>query len=145
MLLAVMTGISGYPPRFQNTRAIKQPHFIESICLACGEEEFDTFLGINITSDVNSSNKDYTWEMLKTNWYLLYRARMNINRFRNIFRFLWFDNRNTRIDKAAAIFDLWPMLSHNLLKKYKKINCWRTVISVSRKNKNHPIYSVYIG
>ncbi|XP_018407391.1 PREDICTED: piggyBac transposable element-derived protein 4-like [Cyphomyrmex costatus] len=86
--------------------------------------EFNLFLGILITSGVNHSNTQYGLDMWKTNSYPLYRASMGYIRFRNILRFIRFDDANTReerqqLDKAAPIRDLWSMLNSNLQKYYR--------------------------
>jgi len=49
---------------------------------------------------------------------------MGNNRFRNIMRYIRFDDANTRRqrvreDKAAPIRDIWTMLNANLFQMYK--------------------------
>ncbi|XP_018395958.1 PREDICTED: piggyBac transposable element-derived protein 4-like [Cyphomyrmex costatus] len=87
-------------------------------------QEIYSFMAILICSGVNNSNTDHTSDMWHSNSYPLYRATMGLNRFRNILRFIRFDDANTRQqrakeDKAAPIRDLWTMLNANLSKMYK--------------------------
>lgn len=62
-----MTDIPGFLVRFKHTKIIKHPQFLECNCFAFGKEEFDAMLGILITSVANSSNKDHTLEIWKSN------------------------------------------------------------------------------
>ncbi|XP_017795845.1 PREDICTED: piggyBac transposable element-derived protein 4-like [Habropoda laboriosa] len=87
-------------------------------------EELSAFIGILITAGVNNSNVDHVYDMWKTTSYPLYRAAMGVNTFRNILRFIRFDDANTRAeravqDKLAPITDIWIMLNANLTKAYK--------------------------
>jgi len=87
-------------------------------------QEMYSFMAILICSGVNNFNIDHTSVMWHSNSYPLYRATMGLNRFRNIMRFIRFDDANTRQqrakeDKAAPIRDLWTMLNANLSMMYK--------------------------
>ena len=87
-------------------------------------QEIYSFMAILICSGVNNSNTDHVSDMWHSSSYPLYRATMGINRFRNIMRFIRFDDANTRkqrkiTDKAAPIRDIWTMLNKNLLQIYK--------------------------
>ncbi|CAK9823971.1 hypothetical protein ANTRET_LOCUS2213 [Anthophora retusa] len=87
-------------------------------------EELSAFIGILITAGVNNSNIDHVYDMWKTTSYPLYRAAMGVNTFRNILRFIRFDDANTQAeravqDKLAPITDIWIMLNANLTKAYK--------------------------
>ena len=87
-------------------------------------QEIYSFMAILICSGVNNSNTDHVSDMWHSSSYPLYRATMGINRFRNIMRFIRFDDANTRkqrkiTDKAAPIRDIWTMLNKNLSQIYK--------------------------
>jgi len=87
-------------------------------------QELYAFFGILICSGVNNSNTDHTTEMWKSTSYPLYRAVMNINKFRLMLKFIRFDDVNTRaarseMDKLAPISDVWNILNSNLSKMYK--------------------------
>ncbi|XP_065674166.1 piggyBac transposable element-derived protein 4-like [Hydra vulgaris] len=87
-------------------------------------QEIYSFMAILICSGVNNSNTDHVSDMWHSSSYPLYRATIGINRFRNIMRFIRFDDANTRkqrkkSDKAAPIRDIWTMLNKNLSQIYK--------------------------
>ncbi|XP_011859481.1 PREDICTED: piggyBac transposable element-derived protein 4-like isoform X1 [Vollenhovia emeryi] len=87
-------------------------------------QEMYSFIAILICSGVNNSNTDHISDMWNPISYPLYRATMGNNRFRNIMRYIRFDDANTRQqgvreDKAAPIRDIWTMLNANLSQMYK--------------------------
>ena len=55
-------------------------------------QEMYRFIRILICSGVNNSNTDHTSEMWKSTSDPLYRATMDLNRFRAILRFIRFDD-----------------------------------------------------
>lgn len=80
-------------------------------------------MAVLITSGVHRSNKEHITELFKEYSHPLYRASFGKNRFKEISRFLRFDDFNTReerlkTDKAAPIMNLFTMLNDNLLKFY---------------------------
>lgn len=86
-------------------------------------EEFNAYLGVLITAGVHHSNKEHVTELFKDYSHPLYRACTGKNRFKEISRFLRFDDFNTReerlkTDKAAPISNLFSMLNQNLFKNY---------------------------
>lgn len=81
--------------------------------------EFDAYLGILICAGVYKSSDEDVCDLWKSNANPLYRASLSRNRFKEINRFMRFDNFQTRVarlatDKAAPIRDLWLMLNANL-------------------------------
>lgn len=91
-------------------------------------KEFYAYLGILVTMGVHRSNYEHHSVLWRSDSYPLYRATMSNNRFRNLCRFIRFDNSNTRAerlvtDKAAAISDVWLMLNANLASKYIASDC----------------------
>lgn len=92
------------------------------------QDELYAYIGILITMGVHHSNSEPVNVLWKSDSYPLYRATTPINRFRDICRFIRFDNENTRndrlqSDKAAAITDIWLMLNANLSSKYVASDC----------------------
>lgn len=86
-------------------------------------EEFNAYLAVLITSGVHHSNKEHVTELFKDYSHPLYRACIGKNRFKEISRFLRFDDFNTRVerlktDKAAPISKLFGMLNDNLFKHF---------------------------
>ncbi|XP_065662544.1 piggyBac transposable element-derived protein 4-like [Hydra vulgaris] len=87
-------------------------------------QEIYSFMAILICSGVNNSNTDHVSDVWHSSSYPLYRTTMGINRFRNVMRFIRFDDANTRMqrkitDEAAPIRDIWTMLNKNLSQIYK--------------------------
>lgn len=86
-------------------------------------EEFNAFLAVLVTAGVHHSNKEHLTELFKDYSHPLYRACIGKNRFKEISRFLRFDDFNTReerlkTDKAAPISNLFSMLNENLFDFY---------------------------
>lgn len=86
-------------------------------------EEFDEYLAVLITAGVHHSNKEHVTELFKDYSHPLYRSCIGKNRFKEISRFLRFDDFNTReerlkTDKAAPIYNLFSMLNQNLFKYF---------------------------
>ncbi|KAG4065245.1 hypothetical protein HA402_012687 [Bradysia odoriphaga] len=91
-------------------------------------DEFNAYLGVLITSGVHHSNKEHVTELFKEYSHPLYRASIGKNRFKEISRFLRFDDFHTReerlkTDKAAPISNLFGMLNHNLFKYFDASEC----------------------
>lgn len=89
--------------------------------------EFDAFLGILICAGVYKSADEETADLWKSNANPLYRASLSRTRFKEINRFLRFDNFQNRAarlatDKAAPIQDLWLMLNTNLRTYFRPYN-----------------------
>lgn len=87
-------------------------------------EELDAFFGILLMAGVHKSNTEHIDELWKSDALPLYKATMSRDRFKQILRFIRFDNPTTRparvgIDKAAAISDIWLILNRNLLRLYR--------------------------
>ena len=93
------------------------------------EEEFDAFLGILLASGVHRSNKEHISEMWKLDSLLVIRAAMPRDRFKELLRFIHFDNINTRdmritTDKAAPTENitvdeqLFPYKGHTKFTQY---------------------------
>lgn len=88
------------------------------------EEELRAFFGILLTIGINKSNLERLDLLWRKNAYPLYKATMSAKRFRNIIRFIRFDQQNTRAtritnDKAAPISEIFQMLVDNLRINYK--------------------------
>lgn len=86
-------------------------------------EEFNAYLSVLITAGVHHSNKEHVTELFKDYAHPLYRACTGKNRFKDISRFLRFDDFNTReerlkTDKAAPVSNLFSILNQNLFKYY---------------------------
>ena len=78
------------------------------------DQELYAYIGILLAAGLCHSNMQHTIELWKTNNSPVFRATMSLHRFRAIGRFIRFDNFRTRaerqkIDKAAAIRDIWIM------------------------------------
>lgn len=87
-------------------------------------KEFDAYLAVLILAGVQRSRKENVEDLWKTTSNPLFRASMSISRFRQINRFIRFDNMNTRAErmnesKVAPILDIWLLLNANLRKMYR--------------------------
>jgi len=85
------------------------------------KHELDAFLGILIAAGVHKSNKEHAEELWKKDALPIYKASMSRDRFKQFERFIRFDNKQTRAeraktDKAAPIRDIWEMFNFNLFK-----------------------------
>lgn len=91
-------------------------------------EEFEAYLAVLINAGVHRSNNEHATVLWATTSSPLYRASMGLNRFREISRFLRFDNPHTRAsrletDKTAAISDIFELLNANLRNNYTPSEC----------------------
>lgn len=86
--------------------------------------ELKAFLGLLITAGVGRAKFEPLTELWSaSNGRPFFSAVMSMNRFKNILRFLRFDNKQTRperraTDKLAAIRDVWVMFIAKLQKAY---------------------------
>ena len=92
------------------------------------EAELLEFIGNLIAAGVHRQNKEDLDDMWKGDALPLIRAAMSRDQFKLKLRFIRFDNKNTRAeraqkDKAATILDIWIMLNRNLEKAYKTYEC----------------------
>ena len=86
------------------------------------------FIGILIAAGVHIQNKENLDSMCKVDGLPLVPAAMSRDRFKMMLRFIRFDNKSTRAeraktDEAAPIRDIWIMLNRNLEKAYKLYEC----------------------
>lgn len=87
------------------------------------ETEFISYCGLLLVIGGFRSNSVRISDLWNSNAFPLYRATMAVKRFKEISRFLRFDNGDTRLerlvdDKAAAISDLFERVNANLLRLY---------------------------
>ena len=101
-----------------------RPNVVPLVWKSVSAVELYVYIGVLISAGDNHSNFESTIKMWKPNSYPLYRATFSFHRFRNIARFIRFDNSQTRSErlktnKAAPITDVWTMLNDNLYKFYR--------------------------
>lgn len=92
------------------------------------EDELDAFLGLLIYAGVHQSNNEEISELWGLHSLPLFKATMAKNRFQEILRFIRFDDSATRperlkVDKAAAISEVFGLLNKALQSMFKPYEC----------------------
>lgn len=98
-----------------------QPHFEEKDMFS--SSEIYAFIGLFLHAGVTRSNRENIRDLWATSGHPIFRATMSRNRFCMLLRWIRFDNSATRqdrlrLDKAAAISELFMLLNANLVKCY---------------------------
>lgn len=98
-----------------------QPHFEEKDMFS--SSEIYAFIGLLLHAGVTRSNRENIRDLWATSGHPIFRATMSRNRFCMLLRWIRFDNSATRedrlrLDKAAAISELFMLLNANLVKCY---------------------------
>ena len=88
--------------------------------------ELLAFIGIFIVAGVHIQNKENLNDMCESGALPLVRAAMFRGRLKMMLKFIRFDNKNTRAeraqtDEAAPIQDIWIILKRNLEKAYTSL------------------------
>ncbi|XP_043065149.1 piggyBac transposable element-derived protein 4-like [Drosophila ficusphila] len=96
----------------------KRKHWVD-----LSSTELDAFVGILLAMGASHNNMQKASDLWRSDALPIFRSAMSYHRFRVLTRYIRFDNGRTRelrkrVDKAAAIRDIWKLLNENLKDNY---------------------------